>query len=158
MFVYVNVIEDITAYFGVCNMDFFLFNFEHFIVAFATLHDSFVFFFCVFAIYQVYGKLPYQKRNKASKFPFMLCFSVITLYALSNVSHKEERFMSAIFPCFAISSSFFFMKVSNAIRNKTLKVIVMKCFILFWIFKECKQLIPQFRVDKDIYTYLHGRN
>ena len=66
MFVYVNVIEDITAFFGVCNMDFFLYNFEHFIVAFASLHDTFVFFFCVFAMYQVHGKLPYQKRNQAS--------------------------------------------------------------------------------------------
>ena len=112
----------------------------------------------MFAIYQVYGKLPYQKRNKASKFPFMLCFSVINLYALSNVSHKEMRFLSAIFPFFAISTSFFVMKISNGIRNKTLKVIVMKCFLLYWIAKECKQLIPQFRVDKDIYTYLHGRN
>lgn len=51
MFVYVNVIEDITAYFGVCNTDFFLYNFSDYIVAFATLHDPFVFFFCVFAMY-----------------------------------------------------------------------------------------------------------
>jgi hypothetical protein len=59
MFVYVNVVEDITAYFGVCDMNFFIKNFEHFIVSWSLMHDILVFAFCMFAMYQVHGKLPY---------------------------------------------------------------------------------------------------
>jgi succinate dehydrogenase hydrophobic anchor subunit len=83
MFVYINVIENLTAYFGVCDADFFLKNLEHFIVSFSALHNVFVFAFCAFAVYQVHGKLPYQQVNGVTNFPFMLAFSLITLYALS---------------------------------------------------------------------------
>ena len=83
MFVYINVIENLTSYFGVCNMDFFLKNFEHFIVAFSAMHNTLIFSFCTFSVYQMHGRLPYQKVNGVTKFPFMMAFSVITLYALS---------------------------------------------------------------------------
>ena len=106
----------------------------------------------------------------------MLCFSLITLLALSNVSHKEERFMSAIFPQFAITFSFFIMQLGSLIDRITgvlgvsdVKVlgfkpfkaasgIVCRGFFLLLIFKEIKQVVPQYITDKDIYTYLHGRN
>ena len=55
MFVYVNVIEDITAYFGVCDMDFFLINFEHYITTFQSIHHILVLFFCLFGMFQANG-------------------------------------------------------------------------------------------------------
>ena len=66
--------------------------------------------------------------------------------------------MSAIFPLFAITWSFLFIKISDMVPTKVVKIIFMRVFIFVYLFKECLQLVPQFRVDKDIYTYLHGRN
>ena len=72
----------------------------------------------------------------------MLVFSIITLIALSHVSHKEERFMSAIFPLFAVSTSFFALKLYSAIPVKPVKTVIMKILVLFWAFKEMKQIVP----------------
>jgi hypothetical protein len=66
--------------------------------------------------------------------------------------------MSAIFPLFAVSTSFLFIKISDAMPTPRVKMVFMRIFITFYMFKECMQVVPQFRVDKDVYTYLHGRN
>jgi hypothetical protein len=142
MFVYVNVIENITAYFGENDMDFFLLNLLHSITAFEALHDIFIYFFILFAMYQYHGKLPYQKRNKASRFPFMLCFTLMTLYALSNVSHKEIRFMSAMFPLYGISTGLLVMKLSNLVPTKLGKMVFMRIVIFYVIARECMQTTP----------------
>ena len=72
----------------------------------------------------------------------MMAFSVMTLLALSNVSHKEERFMSAIFPLFAVTTSFFLMKVEAIIPKGKARRVIMRGFITFLIYKECTQMIP----------------
>lgn len=59
MFVYINVIEDITAYFGREANNFYLEGLEHSITVFATLYDLFIFGFFLFAMYQCFGKLPF---------------------------------------------------------------------------------------------------
>jgi hypothetical protein len=58
MFVYVNVVEDITRYFGVEVTYYFFMHFVHQVTAYETLHFFLIFYFAFFTIHQMNGTLP----------------------------------------------------------------------------------------------------
>ena len=66
MFIYINVVENITKYFGEEVPYFFLMHFEHYMTAYETMHFFMIFYFSFFTIHQMNGTLPKQKKNLIS--------------------------------------------------------------------------------------------
>jgi hypothetical protein len=55
--------------------------------------DTALFGFCLLTVYQIKGR----------KIPAFAIFSMSTILVLTGIAHKEQRFMTALFPLFIIS-------------------------------------------------------
>ena len=103
------------------------------------------------------GILPLQKENKITKMPFLLVFTISTQYSLSLVSHKEQRFMSSLFPIIAVMAGNGFLHLGNQ-GDKYYRYYFIRWILLVYIVKETMHFIPQFSSDKLLYTLFHDRS
>lgn len=104
-FVFVNVVENISKSFGVNPWFYYLDELPTFISENLMFFWPIITGMCLFTAYTAHGLIPSEGKNK-STFQSLLVFVVANLLILSKVEHKEQRFMTQIFPIFAIYWSF----------------------------------------------------
>lgn len=151
-FVHVNVVENISQFFGTDPWFYYIQELPEFLSALDGLHTA-NFGLCMLTVYQLNGRLP------SVRFPFILVFIAANLLILSTVEHKEQRFMSSIFPFYALSWAFFWLKMAQLLP------FIKKSFKLIFVVYATAEILStmknqlNFNVgDKEIYTLLHDRS
>lgn len=95
--------------------------------------------------------------------PFMLIFVLINLFVLSNVEHKEQRFMTLVFPIFALFWAYFVSAIYSMVpQNSYMLRSLFKCIIFVYVsvesFEQIRNHQSYHRGDKELYTMMHGRS
>lgn len=106
-----NVVENISKYFGVDHWSYYITEFPEFIFVLDGV-DTAGIAFCYLTVCQYHGKIK-NPGNKSS--PYFLYFIIANLYVLSSVGHKEQRFMTAILPLFMVFWSFMMTEIVRII-------------------------------------------
>ena len=83
----------------------------------------------LFTMFQLDGKL---RSKSIERFPFFLVFIFCNLYVLSCVPHKEQRFMTSIFPIFGILWSFATLKISGLLPKNSFTKWCFKVFLFVY--------------------------
>lgn len=108
-FVYINVVDNISKCFGIEPWYYYIIE----LIEFVTVEKGFfpvqMFGLSLFTLYQANGLIPLQSEGTGSKFQTLLIFILSNLFVLSKIEHKEQRFMTQIFPLFAIYWAFFWL-------------------------------------------------
>lgn len=86
-------------------------------------------------------------------------FSVATIWVLTGIPHKEQRFMTAIFPLFIIGWGYLSSEITRIlpILKKVFKVIFI-VYVLNEIKMTMKMQLNYSPGDKEIYNLLHNRS
>ena len=167
-FVHVNVVLGLSDRFGVEPWFYYLKELPNFL---SSLDGDLIslFGFALFTVYQINGSLHMGSRRATRKnaeevqrFPFFVPFVVGNLYVLSSVGHKEQRFMTQLFPIFGIFWSYFFLKLSYLLpRTPFFKWLIKAILIIYTIIESEEQLRNHqsyHRGDIEMYSLMHGSN
>ena len=81
--------------------------------------DTALFGLCLLTVHQI----------KGGKIPAFAIFSISTLLVLTGIAHKEQRFMTAIFPLFIISWAYLWTQITEMLPyvKKVFKIV----FLIF---------------------------
>lgn len=115
-FVYINVVDNLSKFFGEAIGAYYLQQLPDFICVLSPYSKLVLFGFCLFTMYQVNGMLLIQRTQKYSNAPCFLIFFASNLLVLSNVDHKEQRFMAQLFPLFGLFYAFFWEVTFDWVR------------------------------------------
>ena len=115
-FVNVNVVENISKYFGTSPWYFYLQEFPEFIMSLDGMNTALL-GFSILTIIQV----------NRGELPSFALFTVASFLVLTGIPHKEQRFMTAIFPLFIISWGYLWSKITNILPfvKKVFRIIFM---------------------------------
>jgi hypothetical protein len=86
-FVYVNVLENISRFFGLESWFYYIQELPVFITQVNQFFYLTLFGMALLIVYQAHGRLP--GRARMSRFPFLVPFIALNLYVLMSVGHKE---------------------------------------------------------------------
>jgi hypothetical protein len=111
--------------------------------------DTALFGFCMLTVCQV----------KGGKIPAFALFSISTIMVLTGIAHKEQRFMTAIFPLFIISWAYLWTNIIHMLPfvKKVFKIVFM-IYVASEIKMTLKMQLNYSPGDKEIYNLLHDRS
>ena len=145
---HVNVVENVSKYFGTNHWSFYLHEIPEFILELDGWNTA-LFGFCLITVVQM-------NNNKV---PHFILFSIATIAVLTGIGHKEQRFMTAVFPLFLIGWGYLWVWVTKLVPmvKKVFRLIFLY-FMAIEIKMTMKHHLNKSPGDKEIYTLLHERS
>ena len=167
-FVYVNVVDNISKYFGEEPWHYYITELPLFLTQLECFYEVVILGLCLTTVYQINGRLPFDRPGGLTTFPYFVPYIFFNIFVLTLVGHKEQRFMTSIFPLFAIFWAMFWVVLLRVFKSTGqprliwLSRLIFKIAFLayFWeeMFMTIKNQLNYHKGDKEIYTLLHGRS
>lgn len=122
------MVENLSKYFGTDPWSYYICEIQEFIMSLDGIKTA-GFGLCWLTVSQMSGKFKVGGESKPKTLPYFFIYIVTNIFILSNVGHKEQRFMTAIFPLFHVCWSFLIVKLIKIVP--ALKKIFRVIFLVY---------------------------
>ena len=127
--------------------------------------------FCLLTVLNVKNQL--GRKQQSGSFPFLTVFSMANFLAFSLIAHKEERFLSMVFPLFGVCFGLFWVsclslerRLFRSIKNPNFNFSVVKLLLnanlFYFTYNEslamAKNYLESGSYDREVYNLLNGRS